>query len=171
MRKSVFFATCIGLSALALGSHHSALALTVEEMVQSLAPKAQTRSLSPSGSGAQTRNLMPVLDLTVNFDFDSAKLRDDSKGLLVNLSSALTDPRLATFRFQVEGHTDAKGTAQYNDQLSARRAQSVVNFLSEKGVEASKLQPVGKGFKELLIPAEPLASQNRRVRVITLGQP
>jgi flagellar motor protein MotB len=47
----------------------------------------------------------------------------------------------------------------------------VVNFLSEKGVEASKLQPVGKGFKELLIPAEPLASQNRRVRIITLGQP
>ena len=68
MKKSVFFATCICLGSLALGSHTNALALTVEEMVQSLAPKAQTRSLSPSGSGAQTRNLMPVLDLTVNFD-------------------------------------------------------------------------------------------------------
>lgn len=160
-----------GLEAFAQQNANRTPVLTVEEMVQSLVPKAKTRSLAPPVSGAQTRNLTPVLDLTVNFDFDSARLRDESKGLLMNLSGALTDPRLSNHRFLVEGHTDAKGTVEYNDQLSARRAQAVVRFLSDQGVDASRLESVGKGFKELLTPSNPLSAQNRRVRVITLVQP
>jgi OOP family OmpA-OmpF porin len=138
---------------------------SAEEMVQALMPKPKTRSLSPGNS---TRNLMPTLDLTVNFDFDSARLRDDSKGRLRTLAAALGDPRLNGLRFRVEGHTDAQGTAAYNDQLSESRARAAVAFLASEGVDAGRLEPVGKGFRELLEPSDPKASLNRRVRILTL---
>jgi OOP family OmpA-OmpF porin len=141
---------------------------TVEQMVQSLTPQPKTRSFSAGGQEGRTRNLIPVLDLTVNFDFDSARLREDSKALLQDLAAALLDPRLSEYRFRVEGHTDAKGTAAYNDQLSERRAQAVVSFLSSTGVASERLEPLGKGFRELLNPADPNAPLNRRVRVLTL---
>jgi outer membrane protein OmpA-like peptidoglycan-associated protein len=112
----------------------------VEDMVRALTPQARTRSLAGS-----TRNLQPMLDLTVHFDFDSATIRAESKKPLQDLAQALQDGRLSSFRFQVEGHTDAQGTAAYNDSL----------------------QPVGKGFRELLDTADPKSAKNRRVRILT----
>ncbi len=135
----------------------------IDDMVKALTPVVRTRSL-----GSATRNLNPTLDLTVNFDFDSATLRSDGRELLGRLAKALGDERLATFKFRVEGHTDAKGTEAYNDQLSQRRAEAVVTFLVSSGVGADRLEPIGKGFKELLSPSDPLSAANRRVRVVTL---
>jgi outer membrane protein OmpA-like peptidoglycan-associated protein len=134
----------------------------VEDMVRALTPQARTRSLAGS-----TRNLQPMLDLTIHFDFDSATVRAESKKPLQDLAQALQDGRLASFRFQVEGHTDAQGTAAYNDSLSERRAQAVVGFLSAEGVGVERLQPVGKGFRELLDAADPKSAKNRRVRILT----
>jgi len=135
---------------------------TVDDFVNQLAPPALTRSLS--------RNIVPQkrqIDLVVNFDFDSAKLQAASRPLLENLAQALQDGRLSSFRFQVEGHTDAQGTAAYNDSLSERRAQAVVGFLSAEGVGVERLQPLGKGFRELLDAADPKSAKNRRVRILT----
>lgn len=140
--------------------------LTSEEIVKALQPPVMTRSLGASGGKA--RNLVPTVDLMINFDFDSATLRGESKDLLKNLAAALRDQRLSQFRFRVEGHTDAKGTAAYNDALSERRAQTVVGFLAAEGVSAERLDAVGKGFNELLDPNNPQAPENRRVRVSTL---
>jgi outer membrane protein OmpA-like peptidoglycan-associated protein len=134
----------------------------VEDMVRALTPQARTRSLAGS-----TRNLQPMLDLTIHFDFDSANIRAESKKPLQDLAQALQDGRLSSFRFQVEGHTDAQGTAAYNDSLSERRAQAVVGFLSAEGVGTKRLQPVGKGFRELLDTADPKSAKNRRVRILT----
>ena len=136
---------------------------SVDEMVKALTPTPKTRSL-----GAATRNLVPTLDLTVNFDFDSARLRPDGRDLLKSLASALSDPRLQNFRFRVEGHTDGQGTETYNDQLSQRRADAVVAYLASTGVQTERLEAVGKGFRELLDQADPKSSVNRRVRVVTL---
>lgn len=136
---------------------------SVDDMVKALTPAPKTRSL-----GSSTRNLVPTLDLTVNFDFDSARLRPDGRDLLKSLASALSDPRLQNFKFRVEGHTDGQGTEAYNDQLSQRRADAVVAFLASTGVSPERLEPVGKGFRELLDQADPKSPSNRRVRVITL---
>lgn len=134
----------------------------VEDMVRALTPQPLTRSLA-----GPTRNLQPMLDLTIHFDFDSATIRAESRKPLQDLAQALQDGRLASFRFQVEGHTDAQGTTAYNDSLSERRAQAVVGFLSAEGVVAERLQPVGKGFRELLDTADPKSAKNRRVRILT----
>ncbi len=137
---------------------------SVDELVEQLAPpKALTRSL---------RNIAPVkrqIDLVINFDFDSAKLQAGSKPLLEKLAEALSTERLSAINFKVEGHTDAKGSASYNQDLSARRAQAVLEFLQAQGVAAGRLAAEGKGFSELLDPAHPQASENRRVRISTVN--
>jgi len=130
--------------------------LSVDSMIEKLAPSSKTRSL--------TRNLVPTqakIDLTIHFDFNSDKLQDRSKPLLDNLSSAMKNDRLSELKFRVEGHTDAKGTASYNEALSKRRADAVVTYLAHQGIEGARLQPEGKGFKELFITAEPLSALNR----------
>ena len=138
---------------------------SVEEMVNKLAPAqggATTRSL---------RNIVPQvrqIDLVVNFDFDSAKLQPASRPLLENLAQAMNNERLKSTRFKVEGHTDAKGSAKYNDELSSRRAQAVAEFLSAQGVAVERLQSEGKGFSQLLNAQQPQAAENRRVRIVAL---
>lgn len=57
---------------------------------------------------------------------------------------------------------------RYNLDRAARRAQSVVNYLQSKGVETARLESVGKGFTELLNNTDPLAAENRRVRIKAL---
>jgi outer membrane protein OmpA-like peptidoglycan-associated protein len=136
--------------------------LEVEEMVRALTPPAKTRSLVLS-----TRNLQPSLDLTIQFDLDSATIREESKKPLQDLSRALKDGRLDSFKFQVEGHTDSRGTAAYNDALSARRAESVVTFLNSEGVATNRLVAVGKGFREPVDSVDLKAAINRRVRIVT----
>ncbi len=137
---------------------------TADELVDKLAPpKALTRSL---------RNLAPEprkIDLMIQFDFNSARLQETSKPLLSSLADAMGSERIKTLRFKVEGHTDAVGKASYNQQLSEKRAQSVLEFLSNKGVEKDRLMAEGKGASELLLPDKPDAMENRRVRITTLN--
>ncbi len=137
---------------------------TADELVDKLAPpKALTRSL---------RNLAPEprkIDLMIQFDFNSARLQEASKPLLTSLADAMGSERIKALRFKVEGHTDAMGKASYNQQLSEKRAQSVMEFLANKGVDKDQLMAEGKGASELLLPDKPAAMENRRVRITTLN--
>jgi len=164
MKKLVIYGalTLAALSALPVNAQPRADA-SVEEIVQALTPQPKTRSL-----GRNMKVEPAKIDLTINFDFDSAKLKEESKPQLERLAQALRTERLAALKFQIEGHTDAQGTAAYNDALSTRRAASVVSFLSQSGVESQRLQSVGKGFRDLLEPEDPKSAKNRRVRIITL---
>ncbi len=135
-----------------------------DELIQKLTPAAPlTRGLG--------RNLAPkavTVDLSVLFDFDSAQLQAGSKPLLDNLASAMNSERLSPLSFRIEGHTDAKGKADYNQDLSARRALAVQTYLIGQSVAPDRLQAEGKGASELLLPDKPLASENRRVRITVM---
>jgi len=104
----------------------------------------------------------------VNFDFDSAQLKPDSLPQLERLAAAMRSDALNPLMFRIEGHTDAKGSARYNETLSERLAQAVVDFLARQGVAAERLKSAGMGFSDLLDPSDPLSAKNRRVRVLTL---
>ena len=164
MKKLMIYGalTLAALSALPVNAQPRADA-SVEEIVQALTPQPKTRSL-----GRNMKVEPAKIDLTINFDFDSAKLKEESKPQLERLAQALKTERLLNLRFQIEGHTDAQGTAAYNDALSSRRAATVVGFLTQSGVETERLQSVGKGFRDLLEPEDPKSAKNRRVRILTL---
>jgi OOP family OmpA-OmpF porin len=133
---------------------------TADDLVDRLAPPpAATRGL---------RNLVPEprsVDLVVLFDFDSARIQPASRPLLDSLATAMRSDRLATLRFLVEGHTDAKGNAAYNQKLSQRRAEAVIGHLSSAGVDRSRLSAEGRGAADLLRKEQPYALENRRVRI------
>ena len=138
---------------------------SVADIEQQLAPTVpMTRSLNG------TRNLVPEvrsIDLVIQFDLGSAKLQEDSKPLLDNLAQAMKGERLKDMKFKIEGHTDAKGSASFNDKLSLERAQAVLQFIQQKQITPERLVAQGKGFRELLMPDKPQAMENRRVRITT----
>ncbi len=83
----------------------------------------------------------------IEFDYDKDVIREVSYPKL----DAAFDILQAhpTYKFYVEGHTDAAGSIEYNQNLSERRAASVVRYLVNKGVSTSQLVPVGKGESDL----------------------
>ncbi len=144
------------------------------QMIEQLkAPAARTRSLRNLGveaadaSGPSTP-ARPSLSLQILFDLNSARVHAQSQQALRNLAQALQSPDLSAAKFAVEGHTDAKGRADYNQKLSALRADAVRDYLAQQGVDASRLVPSGKGASDLANAADPLAAENRRVRIVNL---
>ena len=80
----------------------------------------------------------------VNFAFDKAVLTDDAKDVLmagVDAVRALD----SVIEVRVEGHTDSRGSAEYNAKLSQQRAEAVVAYLVEQGVNGDRLIPLGMG--------------------------
>ena len=139
---------------------------TANDLVEKLAPaedQPKTRSMG-------NRNIIPQsksIDLVIQFDLDSAKLKPDSMPLLSSLVEAMKNDRLAAIKFKVEGHTDAQGSEQHNMKLSQSRAESVMAYLTSQGVDRERLKGEGKGFSDLLLPEKPKAAENRRVRITT----
>lgn len=81
----------------------------------------------------------------VNFDFDKDTLRPDAEAILAEAVQILQ--KYPQLKVEVAGHTDSVGTEQYNQGLSERRAATVYNYLTNNGVDASRL--VGpNGFGE-----------------------
>ncbi|MFK7808926.1 MAG: OmpA family protein [Saprospiraceae bacterium] len=84
----------------------------------------------------------------VNYQTGSAQLTPDSKYELGDLLKAMTDNPNMTI--EVAGHTDNVGEAEMNMNLSNGRAQSVYQWLSQKGVSASRMSAVGYGATQPL---------------------
>jgi outer membrane protein OmpA-like peptidoglycan-associated protein len=102
------------------------------------------------------------IDLVVTFDLNSDRLTADASRNLDEFAKALSDPRLARFTFEVEGHTDARGTEDHNMDLSRRRAAAVVAHLSARGVDTSRIAPKAFGQSRPRT-ADPFDPSNRRV--------
>jgi outer membrane protein OmpA-like peptidoglycan-associated protein len=130
---------------------------------------ATTPSPSPSPSPqAAATEAAPSLSLAIQFDLNSARVRPESGAVLGNLVAAMLSAELRHNRFLIEGHTDARGNPGANKLLSQHRADEVRLYLVALGVHPSRLKAVGKGSSEPANPRDPLAGDNRRVRVVTL---
>ena len=142
---------------------------TTDELLEKLVPRPtqKTRSLSRNlVPEVQTSADKPSVDLVIQFEFDSSKLKEESKPLLDNLAAAMKGSTLTKYTFTIEGHTDSVGTAAYNKGLSNQRANAVIVYLITKGVDKGRLKGLGKGFSEPLQEGKPDAPENRRVRII-----
>ena len=117
---------------------------------------------------AETRKVNSGYDLLITFELASATLTSQAERNLREFAVALQSPALAGFRFAVEGHTDASGSAAKNMKLSEQRAASVVTFLTSLGVRGERLNP--KGFGETRpLKADPEDPGNRRVETRRLN--
>jgi outer membrane protein OmpA-like peptidoglycan-associated protein len=79
----------------------------------------------------------------VNFDTDSAQLRDDDKVLLKTTAECLKNNQ--QLQVNVEGNTDIRGATDHNQQLGQRRAHAVSQYLETQGVSAQQLKLVNFG--------------------------
>jgi len=112
----------------------------------------------------------PNVDVQILFAFDSADILPEAKPSLDELGKALTDPKLTGGSFLIAGHTDAKGSDEYNLALSQRRAASVKAFLVETyKVDEGRLSVIGFGEEQLKNKEDPLADENRRVQIVNTG--
>lgn len=130
----------------------------------------RTRSIRVLGDGPAAAATSPqasapsVLSLPVRFDFDSAVISSSAREQLDALAEGI---KLLPPERQVviEGHTDARGTDDYNQQLSLRRAAAVKQYLVEEhGIAPERLRDTGLGKRQPVPDADPLAAINRRVQ-------
>ena len=82
------------------------------------------------------------------FDLDKATLRSESTAELNRLIKLMTD--IPSLNIELGGHTDSRGSDQYNMQLSERRAKAVVDYLTNAGITGSRLKSAGYGETELV---------------------
>ncbi len=98
----------------------------------------------------------------VYFDFDMSTLKPEGRDVLdAHIALAKTN----TKSIRLDGHTDERGTREYNMALGERRANSVKRFLEVQGVSPSQLQVVSYGEERLAVRgnSEDAHAQNRRV--------
>jgi outer membrane protein OmpA-like peptidoglycan-associated protein len=103
----------------------------------------------------------------IYFDFDSAQLKAESAPTLLEIAKSLGTN--LDLKLYVVGHTDNKGSFDYNQSLSERRAQSVVTALvHDHGIGAGRLMPVGAGVIAPIASNDTEAGRalNRRVELV-----
>jgi outer membrane protein OmpA-like peptidoglycan-associated protein len=167
---------CAALLLWGMTSVATSAEMDARRIIDSLKPEApamRTRSLrnlqvEQTGASAAASEAPPSVSLTIGFHFDSARLTKESSETLSQLAKALKSSELSGLKFMLEGHTDGKGAADYNLKLSQTRAEAVKAYLEKQGVDAARLVSQGKGDTELVNTQDRFASENRRVKVITL---
>lgn len=102
----------------------------------------------------------------INFDYDSAVIRGESKPTLDKIVAMLdSEP---TMQLMIEGHTDSDGTTEHNQVLSQQRAESVKSYLVAAGISSSRLSVEGFG-ESMPVASNTTATgkaQNRRVELV-----
>jgi outer membrane protein OmpA-like peptidoglycan-associated protein len=125
-----------------------------------------------SNSGNFDVDVARSINIEVYFDFDSAALKPKAIEQLKPLGEALSSDDLGSGRYLIMGHTDAKGSAAYNQTLSEQRAASLRKYLVQRfPLQPDALVSIGLGETQLKRPAEPNAGINRRVEISLLLEP
>ena len=162
--------------AFAAGAHAQSIP-TEKEIIRALSPRAGGFSRTRSFSGARgvkvtgAEKAAPSIDLKVSFAFDSARLDNESLLTLDALGRALASDALKGQRIEIMGHTDAKGTAEYNEALSQRRAAAVVSYIVRNfKLDGSLISSKGMGERQLLDKKNSESSVNRRVEIRNVTQ-
>ena len=102
----------------------------------------------------------------INFDFNSEKIKEESKQTLNQIVGVLKEN--TDWRMTIEGHTDNIGGESFNQTLSEKRANSVKKYLSDVGIDESRLTAKGVGLSNPVAKNETEAgrARNRRVELV-----
>lgn len=119
------------------------------------------------GATVDARGCVPVkavIRLTgVHFEHDSSRLTENSRSILSMAAASLRGQ--PDMRVEVAGHTDSRGSDEYNFDLSRRRAQSVVEFLRSVDIESERLESRGYGESQPVDSNDTDSGRERNRRV------
>lgn len=133
---------------------------------ETLGASRSIRLREPSAPAPLSRPQANV-SIPVLFKFDSYALSPESEAQLDTIARVIEGSELADRTILLEGYADASGGAQYNLQLSRKRAAAVRQYLVDKhGLDISRLPIEGKGESDLRDPLNPLSESNRRVEFV-----
>ena len=102
----------------------------------------------------------------VFFESDSSDLTTTATATLDRQADWLS--RYPRYRFVVEGHADERGTREYNYSLGARRAQTVRDYLTSRGVSASRMRTVSYGKERPVAVCNDISCWSQHRRAVTL---
>lgn len=115
-------------------------------------------------------NITQKFERPIMFDFDSSSIKAESYYILDELADFMLNyPKL---RIEVQGHTDAKGSLEYNMKLSEKRAKAVMDALLARGIEEKRLRSRGFAFTMPVAPndTEENRALNRRTVFLILAK-
>src|SRR5262249_19094332 len=197
---SAFLVLIAGLLLLASSGPVLAEEPTEEQIFKALQPKQTreiTRSLTEQRRSAEERRILdgvrtrsarslslgdrakiseiakdkPSIDIEINFDYNSDVVGSKAMQPLLKLGRVLSNDAYKGTIFLLNGHTDAKGGLDFNQDLSERRAEAVKRVLIEQyKLPADTLVAVGYGKTQLKNKADPFAGVNRRVQIVNTEQ-
>jgi peptidoglycan-associated lipoprotein len=140
----------------------SLAALRERQRADSIAAAEAAARAAASADPRTSSELAAVLTQKVYFDYDQDALRDDARAVLdAKVPILLANPGVS---LAITGHTDERGTAEYNLALGQRRAAQVKRYLTGRGVPESRLDTQSLGDSQPAVQGtdESAYQQNRR---------
>jgi peptidoglycan-associated lipoprotein len=145
--------------------------LAAAEEARRLADEAARRNAEAANAAAESERLRGILTGVIHFEYDRAELRDDAKAALDLKVPILTTNSGVTIR--IAGHTDNRGSDEYNLALAQRRAATAKNYLIDRGVPAARIETRSYGEEMPVCQQEDEScwSRNRRAEFQITGGP
>lgn len=135
-------------------------------MSESAAPQLAEKDISMDAQGSDSGNIAGLN--TIYFDYDKAALTASAKATLkANADWIRANPK---YTLQIEGHTDSRGSTEYNLSLGERRAKSVRAYLEGLGIDSKRLTVLSYGEEKPIAQGENEAAwaKNRRANFVPL---
>jgi outer membrane protein OmpA-like peptidoglycan-associated protein len=104
-----------------------------------------------------------LADKKIEFTYNSAEIRASGQQVLAEIADVIKE--FPNTRIEINGHTDASGNAAYNQKLSQMRAQSVMQYLINKGIAAKMLSALGRGSSQPIADNSSISGQDKNRRV------
>ena len=140
------------------------------EEIRLAAEQAQRLEAEARETARRAEMMRQTLQEMVFFDYDESAIRSDTETMLRNKGEILRNHPGVQLR--MEGHADERGTSEYNIALGNERAEAVIRFLADFGLDAARFSAVSYGEERPLAQGSSESSweRNRRVEfVITMG--
>lgn len=131
-------------------------------------PAVDSTPMNFDPAGSDSGNIAGLQ--TVQFDYDKANLSNESRQKIQGNAEWMKTN--AKVKVQIEGHTDARGSIEYNVALGERRANAVKNYMVSLGISADRLAIISYGEEKPIDRAENDAAwaKNRRANFLPVGQ-
>ncbi len=122
----------------------------------------QTGAMAGAATPGSQQDFVVNVGDRVFFETDSSELTEQARATLDKQAQWLNNYN--RYAFTVEGHADERGTREYNIALGARRAQTVREYLTSRGIAAARMRTISYGKERPVAVCDDIScwSQNRR---------